>query len=324
MPRISKGTPKERGCPQCGLITKRFYPWNHAVCVDCKEKNICEDQWFCLLCNIRKSMEEFHDLHHSRCKECVNAEHRASEYRKRTNKSHRKWYSKNKDEQNRKRRDRWVNDETYREKLREYKHRKYWANPEKARKAKLEDHKRHRKERNAKRKEARKTRKTGGLCVYCGKRPPKKDFLECVECLEYRRHATNKRRGMGTDGYITQIEERNILERYGHICQLCGKNIDPNLDFPNSMSLSFDHIIPVTKGGPENEQNLWPTHLSCNQKKHTSLVLSSATFRAMRSLDTELLSQILDELREIKKGLKGQKIDKGQYPLFKGDQSWVN
>lgn len=57
------------------------------------------------------------------------------------------------------------------------------------------------------------------------------------------------------------------------VCALCGKVVDKNLKFPNPLSPSIDHIIPIAKGGhPAALENLQLTHLKCNQAKSTKLV----------------------------------------------------
>lgn len=63
-----------------------------------------------------------------------------------------------------------------------------------------------------------------------------------------------------------QIDLSEIYERDGWICQLCNKIVDPNLKYPNQMSKSIDHIIPISKGGPHIKSNIQLAHLGCNIK----------------------------------------------------------
>lgn len=52
------------------------------------------------------------------------------------------------------------------------------------------------------------------------------------------------------------------------ICALCGKPVDFKLKFPNPLSPTIDHIVPVSKGGhPSDISNLQLAHLSCNRAK---------------------------------------------------------
>lgn len=52
-----------------------------------------------------------------------------------------------------------------------------------------------------------------------------------------------------------------ILERDGWVCHICG---DPIADLED---LHFDHIIPLSKGGPHHADNISPAHALCNLKK---------------------------------------------------------
>lgn len=58
-----------------------------------------------------------------------------------------------------------------------------------------------------------------------------------------------------------------------NICALCGRPVDKNLKFPDPMSPSVDHIIPIDKGGdPSKLDNLQLTHLCCNRQKSDKIV----------------------------------------------------
>ena len=51
------------------------------------------------------------------------------------------------------------------------------------------------------------------------------------------------------------------------ICGICGKPVDFSLKFPDPMSPTIDHIIPVAKGGhPSDIDNLQLAHFYCNRK----------------------------------------------------------
>ena len=58
---------------------------------------------------------------------------------------------------------------------------------------------------------------------------------------------------------------RNLIgERDNWICNICGNIVDKELKYPNPMSASLDHIIPLSKGGEHNENNVHISHLYCN------------------------------------------------------------
>ena len=57
------------------------------------------------------------------------------------------------------------------------------------------------------------------------------------------------------------------------ICGICGKPVDFSLKWPDPMSKSVDHIIPVSKGGhPSALENLQLAHVICNKEKSDRLI----------------------------------------------------
>lgn len=66
------------------------------------------------------------------------------------------------------------------------------------------------------------------------------------------------------------VKSAEIFEACKWICQLCGQKVNKKLKFPNPMSPSLDHIIPLSKGGAHIESNCQLAHLSCNKKKNSA------------------------------------------------------
>lgn len=60
------------------------------------------------------------------------------------------------------------------------------------------------------------------------------------------------------------IERTKVFERDEWNCGICGESIDPELKYPDHMSASVDHIIPVSEGGAHAMDNVHATHWICN------------------------------------------------------------
>ena len=63
---------------------------------------------------------------------------------------------------------------------------------------------------------------------------------------------------------------REILDRDNWICGICRKAIDKIFSYPHPMSASIDHIIPISRGGPDLKENLQAAHFLCNNRKNTA------------------------------------------------------
>ena len=71
------------------------------------------------------------------------------------------------------------------------------------------------------------------------------------------------------NGTIEKFTNIEIYNRYKWVCHICNKKINSDLKWPHRMSVSIDHIIPISKGGSHTRANVKPAHLSCNVSKHT-------------------------------------------------------
>jgi 5-methylcytosine-specific restriction endonuclease McrA len=60
-----------------------------------------------------------------------------------------------------------------------------------------------------------------------------------------------------------------IGERDSWQCALCGQPIDPTLKWPDPMSQSLEHIVPLALGGEHSKDNCTIAHLSCNSRGGT-------------------------------------------------------
>lgn len=73
--------------------------------------------------------------------------------------------------------------------------------------------------------------------------------------------------GVKRDIYTTA----DILARDGCECSLCGEVVELSLKYPDSLSVSVDHVVPVSKGGDDTLANVAVAHLICNLRKGNRL-----------------------------------------------------
>ena len=72
---------------------------------------------------------------------------------------------------------------------------------------------------------------------------------------------------------------KNKILKTQNVCAICGKPVDKRLKWPDPMSRTVDHIVPVAKGGhPSDLSNLQLTHMICNRLKSDKLVKPGTLF----------------------------------------------
>ena len=83
----------------------------------------------------------------------------------------------------------------------------------------------------------------------------------------YRTMIGRKRRARKKNalGGHTAGDWETLKAQYNWTCPACGK-IEPEI------KLTEDHVIPLSKGGSDNIENIQPLCVSCNSKKHTKVI----------------------------------------------------
>jgi len=66
---------------------------------------------------------------------------------------------------------------------------------------------------------------------------------------------------------------RRVILATQTICGICGKPVDKSLKYPDPMSPTVDHIIPLNKNGdPTSLDNLQLAHRYCNRLKSDKIL----------------------------------------------------
>lgn len=82
-------------------------------------------------------------------------------------------------------------------------------------------------------------------------------------------HSAYRARKHGSGGSYTVQEWHQVCERFGGICPACGRK----------RQLTADHIVPVSKGGSSNIENIQPLCGSCNSRKHNKFIICYLPWR---------------------------------------------
>jgi 5-methylcytosine-specific restriction endonuclease McrA len=83
-----------------------------------------------------------------------------------------------------------------------------------------------------------------------------------------RQRYESKRRKLRLRGLTTQVvSAKQLYKRGDGLCKLCGLQVDPSLAYPHPMAMTVDHIVPISKGGTQDDANLQLAHSRCNTSK---------------------------------------------------------
>lgn len=91
-------------------------------------------------------------------------------------------------------------------------------------------------------------------------------------CSRPCRHAAwgRTRRARKRDVDRESYSRRDVFDRDGWVCQLCDRKIDEGREYPDPLSPSVDHVVPISVGGPDTLANVQASHLECNLRKGVS------------------------------------------------------
>lgn len=57
------------------------------------------------------------------------------------------------------------------------------------------------------------------------------------------------------------------IVRAGAPCHLCGEPIDLSLTYPDPQAFTVDHVVPTSRGGTDDYDQLMPAHNRCNRAR---------------------------------------------------------
>ena len=87
---------------------------------------------------------------------------------------------------------------------------------------------------------------------------------------KWRAHK-QRRRAAKQNTEIEHFTPAEIYQRDKWRCGICRKFVDRDLKYPDPLSPSLDHIIPLSRGGSHTRDNVQLAHLNCNCLKQDKL-----------------------------------------------------
>lgn len=80
-----------------------------------------------------------------------------------------------------------------------------------------------------------------------------------------------RRRARERGARVEDFSSVQVYERDNWICGLCSAPIPRDAVWPDLLSPSVDHIVPLSRGGEHSMANVQASHLSCNSRKQASV-----------------------------------------------------
>ena len=92
---------------------------------------------------------------------------------------------------------------------------------------------------------------------------------------KHKRSETHRRRARRAGVEYEPFNPLAIFERDGWLCGICKAEVDRALSYPHPMSVSLDHVLPISRGGGHTRDNAQCAHLRCNVEKGASVETAS-------------------------------------------------
>ena len=107
-----------------------------------------------------------------------------------------------------------------------------------------------------------------GLCNLHWRRKARAEGREIGAAWDERRKSNyQKRRALKLQLPADDIRPLDVYERDGWVCNICSGPVDRDLSWPDPLSPSLDHVLPLSLGGHHTMENVALAHLSCNVRK---------------------------------------------------------
>lgn len=102
-------------------------------------------------------------------------------------------------------------------------------------------------------------------------RPYNKDYNYRERYPDRAKHYDHMRRALMANCERESFPDSEIFERDEYVCGICHEPVDRKVKYPDPMSSSLDHIIPLSRGGGHTRANVRLAHMGCNARKNARL-----------------------------------------------------
>lgn len=106
-------------------------------------------------------------------------------------------------------------------------------------------------------------------CLHCGAEFTTRHTLKiyCTQRCSKRARKRDRQRARRAGVAYSYVSRAKVCARDRWMCGLCGCKVDRMLAYPDDMCASLDHIVPMSRGGPHEYDNVQLAHLRCNINK---------------------------------------------------------
>lgn len=92
-------------------------------------------------------------------------------------------------------------------------------------------------------------------------------YAATVGYTEAKRSADARRRALKAGATVETFSNSEVFARDNWTCGICSTNVDRLLAYPDPMSASLDHVVPLSLGGDHSRANTRCSHLTCNVQR---------------------------------------------------------
>lgn len=85
------------------------------------------------------------------------------------------------------------------------------------------------------------------------------------------RAKNQRRRAQMLAAWDEDVDLVQLFDRDAGMCGICRQPVDPKVAWPDKMSKTLDHIVPLSRGGRHSWANAQLAHAVCNSRKNNSV-----------------------------------------------------